>query len=430
MNPPMSKHVHQKRIAPTVAILILLGTALSLFAADRIVFYRDGLKNLCIGAAHGDTARADALLAKIHASLGDRDSYNSDDVAVILQIVQESTVSPNPRSPTVPTTAPGTAKKETPKLKPRPLEGWAVIPHALTHPLIRQSYTDVIPGEDPTVAQTANNISGALFSYTHDGKTNKDVWSTQAALILPFIWHNGLAVGWNPIAAGFIPSASLDKVTGNAVASKNVDSLIFRSGLYGLWLAAGPRPGAPLDPEALRAELSVLGSFTYGTDTNFRLSLPGGDINFEPRIYFSKFLGVGYEIDKHGDVTNPKDIDFSYQLRGWLHAEGGVLQHEGFNQTTPQGDFFRLGPEAQLKLMFPKLLLKGVTLQAEIHYLAPLTGAKGRNPYYFTTSAEVAILKNPELNQQLGFKISYEDGSLDFTKQNVDDFKFSLSLSF
>jgi hypothetical protein len=86
--------------------------------------------------------------------------------------------------------------------------------------------------------------------------------------------------------------------------------------------------------------------------------------------------------------------------------------------------------EAQLKLMFPKLLLKGVPLQAEIHYLAPLTGARGRNAYYFTTSAEVAILKKPELNQQLGFKVSYEDGSLDFTKQNVDDFKFSLSLSF
>jgi hypothetical protein len=426
----MWKQIYLKRaVSPGFAILIFLCGAVSLFASDRTVFYREGLENLCVGAAHGDAVKGDALLAKIQARLGDKDSYDSDDAAVILRIVQESTVSENPRPLTVPTSAAGTVKKDTPKLKPRPLEGWAVIPHTLTHPLIRQSYTDIIPGEDPTVSQTANNISGALFSYTHDGKTNKDVWSTQAALILPFIWHNGLDVGWNPIAAGFIPSASLDKVTGNSVASKNVDSLIFRSGLYGLWLVAGQTPAAP-NPEALREELSVLGSFTYGTDTNFRLSLPGGDINFEPRIYFSKFLGVGYEIDKHGDVTNPKDIDFSYQLRGWLHAEGGVLQHEGLNQTTPQGDFFRLGPEAQLKLMFPKLLLKGVTLQAEIHYLAPLTGARGRNPYYFTTSAEVAILKNPELNQQLGFKVSYEDGSLDFTKQNVDDFKFSLSLSF
>jgi hypothetical protein len=32
-------------------------------------------------------------------------------------------------------------------------------------------------------------------------------------------------------------------------------------------------------------------------------------------------------------------------------------------------------------------------------------------------SAEAAILKNPEANQQLGLEISYEDDSLDFTKQ-------------
>ena len=416
------------------AIQILVSAPFSLFAADGIVFYREGLKNWCIGAADGDAKKANALLAKIKARLGDKASYNSDDVAIILQIVQEGSVPASPPSQRV-----AANPSATPiKLKSH-LTGWDVVTHRLTNPLIRQSYTDVLSTEDPSQAQSVNNISGALFSYTHDGKTNKDVWSTQAALILPFVWQNGLDVGWEPIAAGFIPSASLDKITGNSVASKNVDSLIFRSGLYGLWLVAGesPRTGSipedynsPKNSEPLHAQISVLGSFTYGTDTNFDLSLPGGDLNVEPQIYFSKFVGLGYQVDRHGDVTNAKDVDFAYQLRGWLHAEGGVLEHEGLNETTPEGDFFRVGPEAQLKLMFPKILAKGLTLQAEIHYLAPLTGTKGRNPYYFTTSAELGLWKDVENNRQVGFKVSYEDGSLDYTKQNVDDFKFSISLSF
>jgi hypothetical protein len=427
----MLQQIWLKRLAfISFAILIFITAPLSGSALDRIVFYRDGLKNLCIGAARGDAVKAKALLAKIHARLGNKDSYDSDDVAIILQIVQGSSISPNPRPPAVATKAPETAKEETPKLRPPPPEGWAVIPHGLTHPLIRQSYTDVIPGEDPSQSPSTNNISGALLSYTHDGKTNKDVWSTQAALILPFVWRRPDVVGWKPIATGFIPSVSLDKVTGNNAASQNVDSLIIRSGLYGLWLAAGPKPDAAVDPNALRAELSVLGSFTYGTDTNFCRSLPGGDINIEPQIFFSKSAGFGYEVDFHGDKTNVKDIAFAYQLRGWLHAEGGSLQHEGLDTTSPKGDFFRLGPEAQVKLMFPKLLLQGVTLQAELHYLAPLTGAKGRHPYYFTTSAELAIWKDEANNRQAGIKVSYEDGSLDYTKENVDNFKFSLSFSF
>jgi hypothetical protein len=424
-----------KRIAfISVTIQILLSAPFSLHASDGIVFYREGLKNWCIGAAHGDPKKADALLAKIKARLGDKASYDSNDVAIILQIVQEISVpasSPSLRVAANPSATPL-------KLKPHPT-GWDVVTYRVTHPLIRQSYTDVLSTEDPSQTESVNNISGALFSYTHDGKTNQDVWSTQAALILPFVWHYSDLVRPTPDAFGIVPSVSLDKITGNSVASKNVDSLIFRSGLYGLWLVAGESPhtesvpedyNSPKISEPIHAQVSVLGSFTYGTDTNFDLSLPGGDLNIEPQIYFSKFVGLGYEVDRHADVTNPKDIDFAYQLRGWLHAEGGVLQHEGLNETTPEGDFFRVGPEAQLKLMFPKILAKGLTLQAEIHYLAPLTGTRGRNPYYFTTSAELGLWKDVENNRQIGLKASYEDGSLDYTKQNVDDFKFSISISF
>jgi hypothetical protein len=79
--------------------------------------------------------------------------------------------------------------------------------------------------------------------------------------------------------------------------------------------------------------------------------------------------------------------------------------------------------------MFPKCF-KGLTLGAEVHYLPSVTGSKGHNAYYFVTSAELALWNNKETNQQIGLKISYEDGSLDFTKQNVDDFKLSLAVSF
>jgi len=53
------------------------------------------------------------------------------------------------------------------------------------------------------------------------------------------IWARNLEYGWKPIYYGFVPSISLYKVDTNGDPKNEVDSLIYRAGLFGQWLVAG-----------------------------------------------------------------------------------------------------------------------------------------------------------------------------------------------
>jgi hypothetical protein len=406
------------------------------------------------------------LLQKIDDQIGNLPFYSADQVRLISDLANGQDVMPK-------------------ELKPH-VTGWGVLEKA--RPKLRQSFTDIIPGEDPSeireqisgtsagqVAKSkavpgplskkdvspkggrvavakespgpsaggggggpgsggqsdqpnkkVSDISGASFSYAWDGRKQSQNWSVQAAIIYPLIWTHGEGQNqdFTLIQYGLVPGISLDKVTSSPSSTSNVNSLIFRNGFFGSFLL-------PSLPGWWRyAQLNVMPSATYATDTNFRLSVPGGELNLEPQIDFNKKVCLGYEVDPWTDtnvpVNDPKHVIFGYQVRSWLHVEGGSYEHQAPDAEIPLGDFTRIGPAIQLTLLSPKY---GVTLKGEYHYLSTIYGPKGRN-YYLNTSLEVALWQNVKLNQQTSLKISYEDGGLDFTKQEVNNVKIGIGISF
>jgi hypothetical protein len=296
--------------------------------------------------------------------------------------------------------------------------------------LIRQSINDVVAGENPAVQDpsdgTVNDISGASFSYVHDAKARTDTWSAQGAVMYPVIWNLPLVYG-RPAQFGLVPSISLNRSSPDTAT--NPDSLIFRQGFYADWLLPSK---AKFERDAFRGKINVYAGGTWGTDTQFRLSLPGGDFNIEPQFLFPHKFAIGYlePFNPNKTFTTLDEVQKypSYQIRVWLHGEGGIFDRSGLNNLPQDDYFFRLGPAVQLKLVFPNFL-NGLTLKGEYHFLPSLNGSHGRDNY-LTTSAELAIWKDPDLNRQVSVKLAYQNGGLDYTKQEVNNLTLGLGISF
>jgi hypothetical protein len=319
---------------------------------------------------------------------------------------------------------------------------------------IRQSYTDLLKDEDPTLGVGATSptggigspkgdVNGASLSYTH---SHKDTWAAEGAIILSILGDPGLDP-YSRFAAGpygFVASASINKISSNDKTIKDPDSLLFRAGWLQTLFANCGREYYP--------EIDILGSFTYATDTEFRLSIPGGGLNIEPKFVWvhGEILGghedgLGYRFNRWpisgGNPDYPRTFNIGYQLRTWLHLEGGVFEHQASKSLVPEGDFFRMGPVIQATIFLPRLLY-GVSLTAEYDFLPSVFGPVGRT-YYFTTGAEFTLWPKNDRSpyekddrdsiaklQKVSLKVSYENGGLDFTKQLVDDLKVGLGITF
>ena len=358
---------------------------------------------------------ADPLLPKVIAKFGHRPEY-------LISEIKSVTGSPS-------TTAakPAEGYKPPTALKPRPRGGFEPITYALAHPRLRQDSTDVLPAEDPSQQDLKpgefSDLNGASFSYAYDGNAHTDTWSAQAALIVPMIWARNLEYGWKPIYYGFVPSISLYKVDTNGDPKNEVDSLIYRAGLFGQWLVAG---GAGSD---FHARLNLTGDFTYATDTHYDLSLPAGEFNLEPQIFSSPSLVLGYlgEIvyDDQRPYDDPKRVVVGYQLRTWLHGEYGTIQHSSEQVPPPANDFARIGPVVQLQLLFPTFL-EGLILRVEYHFLPTLSGREGHDSL-LKAGADLAIFKDKS-GARISLKAAYTKGGLDLTKQDVETFTLGLGV--
>lgn len=294
-------------------------------------------------------------------------------------------------------------------------------------PRIRQSWRDVLYDEDPSQSDkqdaALSDLVGATFSYAHDGKANTDTWSAIGALIIPWERRFPLSQGLSLRRLAFAPSVSVNRVFTNGDPSGESDSLLFRVGGYAdVQLARDPSTGVQLRAAAV-----------YATDTNFEASLPGAELDLEPRVNFRPFP-IGYKkvwIPKAELKDDKSDNScFDTQLRFWLHMEGGSVQDVGETWDTAKGSFFRLGPTAQLQAEWPKLLFgRDASITALASYLGPISGSSNHN-WYFKATGVYDIFTNDERNQKVSLNINYEKGGLNLTKEDVDTLTIGLGALF
>jgi hypothetical protein len=292
-------------------------------------------------------------------------------------------------------------------------------------PRIRQNWRDVLYEDDPSQEQNApkaqKDLVGATFSYVDDEKAGTQTWSAIGAVIVP--WQHNFAdqVGLTPVKLALAPSLSVNRVDTNGDPKKNVDSMLFRLGAYGEWM---------LVPDGT-ASLQSRAAFVYATDTGCEASLPGGEIDIEPRWQNPTFR-IGYRkvlIPKAPVLEDESDDSLlDYQLRGWLHLEGGDVQDNGKSWDQTKGSFFRLGPTVQLQIRAPKLILgKDFSVTALYSYLAAQSGSEEHRSF-FKVSGVLDLVKDDLLNHKISLTAEYQKGGLNFTKEDVDTLTLGLGV--
>jgi len=364
-------------------------------------------------------------------------------------VVTSAPTPPVPPAPLVPPVTSGTGQWS---------KGWE----------FRQSYTDVLQAEDPSLDSQAgsspptDSLKGGLISYTRNFNRGLDTWSAQAALMFPIVYKasygnydpttgnlsppidgNGASSATGEknhihvwlCSAGFIPSVSIFRVTGaqnlpNNTTVKDVDQLTFRLGVFQKYfITAGP-----LQTFTLRE------AFLETTDTGFRLNAPSGQVELEPQAHFGKYFNLGFLtnlIPKASTDPSGKDSSYlAYQLRVLLHAEYGSILSSG---STPvvAGDFCRVGPVTELT--FTPVYFKQLSLVAGYQYLPTFEGDNAHNSL-FTSSAEWKFVDptdtanqkadtadagaasggNQNPKKSLSLKVTYTNGGIDITKERVN----------
>lgn len=307
-------------------------------------------------------------------------------------------------------------------------EGWKT-------PRIRADWTDAMSDEDPSLGADAKtkvgDLVGATFSYVRDGKKDTDTWSAKGAVIVPWVWmapHP--SAGFTPELLAFAPSVSLQKVSTNGSPTGEVDQLFYRLGVFSTWT----------DLLGKGSELELRGAAVYLTDTDHDAQLNGFEFDLEPRFLFGQTenheskvkLGYSNILIPKGPLNDNGDdrAVWDYQVRVWLHAEGGDVESLGKTWAAAPDSFFRLGPSVQLRMNWHKLLLgRDVSLTAKYSYLAAVSGPDLHNSLY-SIDATWVLLQDDELRRKVTLNLNYTNGGLDFTKEDVDQLTVTLGVLF
>lgn len=310
---------------------------------------------------------------------------------------------------------------------------WQPIPNPLYNLKIRQSWSDVLSAEDPSVGasskMTVGDLVGATFSYSRDYQSSSDSWSAVGAILYPFEWKREESRSLIPIDMLLVPSISIDRISGTTTKAA-VDELYFRLGAFAKWIG----PSGWLDTVQLR------GAPVFGTDLKFNARLPAYELDLEPTVAWTNinpalidYFKLGYQnilIRKVPDTPEQTDQSvLDYQLRVWLHIEGGDLERVGSQWTAIKGSFERMGPEVQLRMNAPTLFrgISGPSFTAAYSYLPSLQGPKGKNSLV-KLDLTVPLYSDAELKQKISLNFDYTRGNLDFTKEDVNTFTAGLSV--
>jgi hypothetical protein len=320
---------------------------------------------------------------------------------------------------------------------PAPLKvGWAPIVDGLAHFKIRQSWSDITAGEDPSLGENKKvlgDLVGASFSYTHDGKErpDTDTWSAVGAVIFPMTWTFPDERNLVPERLVIAPSVSVNRVSTNGDPKNEADELYYRVGVFAKWVG----PSGWLDIIELR------GAGVYGTDTGHEARLPAFETELEPRVSWvgindslRNYAKIGFKnvlIAKKAELEDQTDDSLlDYQLRLYLHMEGGDLQRAGSKWNVINGSFFRLGPTVQLRMNAPRLMFgHPVSFTGLYSYLSPVDGPTGNNSFV-NLDVNVSLVDDPELNRKISLHAGFTRGGLDLTKKDVRQFTLGLSVLF
>ena len=310
-------------------------------------------------------------------------------------------------------------------------------------PLIRSSWRDVLTDEDPSSSQqpgsspppaTQKDVVGAKLSYAHDAKGDNDTWSVMGAVILP--WELDFSgEGFTPTRLAVAPSYSINRVDNSGTSKGDVDSVLYRVGVYSDWI------GSNFNALEIRA------AGVYASDTGGHAELPGYELDIEPRLLlFDDKVPLGYKrilvynplydntipgsTDPSVPQINPSLCDVS--LRAWLHVEGGDVRDNGTTWDPTKGEFFRLGPTVQFQLNFPQNRVVGgkdLSLNALYSYLPAVDGSTAHESYVQISG--VLDLYNDALNnRKVGLTVQYQYGGLNFTKEEVNLLTIGLGVKF
>lgn len=335
--------------------------------------------------------------------------------------------------PKPPTVVAGEAFAEAQRSKlDRALEHWQPI-------RIRKDWTDVMYDEDGSqdgiLGKREGDLVGASFSFSTNNVTNSDTWSTMGALIFPWsysgpVQSDTVRQRLTPDRYGVTPSVSLFRVTTDASGPRNseVDQLLYRVGGYAEW--------ARLVPGLTGLQLRAAGVF--GTDTAHEARLGGFEFDLEPRFLMGQKGGketlykIGYRNTlwhKEPLLENGADQSLlDYQLRLWVHGEGGDIQNVSRSWGAVPESFFRIGPSAQLRVNMPRLW-KGFAITAQYSHLPTIYGATGHESL-FKLDATLTLLSDTELRRKISLNAGYTSGGLAYTRQDVDVFTLGLSVLF
>ncbi len=293
--------------------------------------------------------------------------------------------------------------------------------------LIRRSYSDVTSEEDPSLNATStvgsfDKARPAQFSYTHDYLTESNEWSAVASIIRRFQLYSNPedpnnAPHRNHIvleAVNFVPSISLDRETNSKDHTKDVDSLIFRAGMFSEF------SGGPISLMDFRAYSS------YATNTHINGGIIAGEVEWEPTTKIPGNRAFYNLISPEGakERTIRKNAILAFRWRGYFHSEFGGHSGSAFAQKGAN-DFFRVGPMMEFTL--DPLFSQRLSASIAYGYLEGISGSPANSHHLV---ANVAFIIDSVETRHWTLNASYEDGESPLVAEPVKQFVLSLGVKY
>jgi hypothetical protein len=328
------------------------------------------------------------------------------------------------------------AKAEEARLFTVPKHGMA-FEKTLSVPRLRRSYTDLLSTETGAdigglvegQAAALKDTKGANFAYTDDFKTKEETWTTEAALMLPFVWKGGGRLR----TAGIMPSVTLNRFTTNAVPkdaaalagikAREVDDLTYRLTFFGNIRVVD------------NLHVVVRGSGAWVTDTGHEKEAPLLELEVEPIFQLPApyaWIGTGYMgvpewAKKDGwnadTAKAAKKTYLAYTARVRGRAMWTQVRNDGNGVEGPE--LSRAGVTADLHC--EPFILERLSAWVGWTYLAPLHG-NVEEEQYFEAGAGVTLYDDEAKQRKVAAELKYEWGAKDYLGTPVND-KLTLAIS-